>query len=80
MRPGGRWCKVLSLHCPEVSLLLFLPAVEMKFSHCLEEGEHRVFSLLFETVQTVGGALEKNSVPALECRNFSCNEMLMGAV
>ena len=35
-------------------------------------------SFLFGAVQTVEGALEKSSVPSLECRHFSCNQVVCG--
>ena len=33
-------------------------------------------SFLFGAVQIIEGALEKNSVPALECRHFGCNQVV----
>lgn len=35
-------------------------------------------SFLFGAVQTVEGALEKSSVPSLECRHFSFNQVACG--
>lgn len=33
---------------------------------------------LFEDVQAVEGALKKCFVPSLECRHFSCNQVVCG--